>query len=329
MLEELSKEIKAQLYDRAKSPLFGGFIIAWLGWNLRAILVLFSELKYAEKIIAWEAIYPSSTIWLLNAIVFPLLSAVLFILVYPHPARWIFGYWYSQHKKLKAIQQKIEDETPLTQAEAIVLRRTAVEDQVAAQKRMTELAAQNREIEERNTALLGSMAELERDRDDARNLIVTLEEKLQAMKSQPEAATQEDLSTMLQGTYSEPTADSFPLAPKNDRPKPNSLEGLLSSINDEVKHQLVLRLPMAEDRRVMAVFLAIVAAGGAYLTVSNIVSLTDANRVDVQYGWDKLLKAGAIQEIGGSQFELTELAQDLAVQLDLTNSLPILKKAKQ
>lgn len=87
MLEELSKEVKAQLYDRAKSPLFGGFVIAWLAWNIRAILVLFSELKYAEKIAAWEKLYPNSDAWITSGIVFPLLSAVVFILLYPYPAR--------------------------------------------------------------------------------------------------------------------------------------------------------------------------------------------------------------------------------------------------
>ncbi|MDO8263486.1 MAG: hypothetical protein Q7T21_09680, partial [Gallionella sp.] len=305
--------------------LFGGFIIAWLAWNIRAVLVLFSELKYAEKITAWEKLYPNTDAWITSGIVFPLLSAVVFILLYPYPARWIFHYWYSQHKKLKAVQQSIEDEMPLTQAEAIVLRRTAVEDQVAAQKRMSELVAQNREIEERNNTLLSSIAQLEGERDKALNLVSTLEEKLRALEERPEIGSKQELSEMLQGTYSEPTTDSLPISPRGDQQEQSTFDNLIASIDPSVLNQVSARLPVTVDHRVMGVFLAIVAGGGWNLSVSDIVGVTTTNRVDVQYGFDKLERARIIQVYSGSKFELTEIGREAAVELSLTKWLPRLK----
>ncbi len=49
MLEEFSKTVKAQLYERANSPLIGSFLIAWCIWNHRFIMVLLSELSFQEK----------------------------------------------------------------------------------------------------------------------------------------------------------------------------------------------------------------------------------------------------------------------------------------
>lgn len=36
MLDDLTKEIKAQLYERVKSPLFGAFALSWAAWNSRS-----------------------------------------------------------------------------------------------------------------------------------------------------------------------------------------------------------------------------------------------------------------------------------------------------
>lgn len=57
MLQELTKEIKAQLYERAKSPLFGSFALAWITWNFRAVAAFFSDMKFNEKLAYWNSFY--------------------------------------------------------------------------------------------------------------------------------------------------------------------------------------------------------------------------------------------------------------------------------
>lgn len=223
------------------------------------------------------------------------------------------------------MQQRIEDETPLTQAEAIVLRRTAVEDQVVAQKRMSELVAQNREIGERNNALLSHIAQLESEHDRAQKTVSDLEEKLRALEEQPKPSSEKSLSEILQGTYSEPTAESFPIGPRGDQQEQSTFDNLIAAIDPDVLNQVSARLPVTADRRVMGVFLAMVAAGGWNLSISDIVSLTTANRVDVQYGFDKLERARVIEVYSGIKFELTNTGREAAVELNLTKWLPRLK----
>lgn len=124
MIEDISKSIKANMYERATSPLFGAFAISWAIWNYKTVLAIFSSMKVKEKVSYIEnEIYASEWSLILEGASYPLISAVLFILIYPHPAKWIYEYWNNQQKKLKEIKQKIEDDTPLTLDESREIRR--------------------------------------------------------------------------------------------------------------------------------------------------------------------------------------------------------------
>ena len=127
MFEELSKTIKAQLYERASSPLLGSFALSWLAWNYRFVIVLLSGMAAPEKFryidtslyLSWEEAG-------LRGGLYPLITALLLIFVYPIPARYVYEYWRKQQRALKEIQQRIDDETPLTKEEARQLRREAL-----------------------------------------------------------------------------------------------------------------------------------------------------------------------------------------------------------
>ncbi len=124
MIDDISKSIKASLYDRVTSPLFGAFAISFLFWNYKTVLILFSSMSALEKIDYIEnTIYKGYWALTLNGGVFPLLSAILFIFIYPKPAELIYEYWNKRQRDLKIIRQKIEDETPITIEEGRVLRR--------------------------------------------------------------------------------------------------------------------------------------------------------------------------------------------------------------
>lgn len=124
MIEDISKSIKSSMYERATSPLFGAFSISWALWNYKVILVIFSGMKAKEKVSYIEdTIYGAEWSLVLSGAGYPLLSAVLFILIYPFPAKWIYEYWNNQQKALKVIKQRIEDDTPLTLDESRQIRR--------------------------------------------------------------------------------------------------------------------------------------------------------------------------------------------------------------
>ncbi len=124
MFEDISKSIKATLYERTTSPLFGGFTISWSIWNYKTILVILSYMKVDEKITYIESnIYGQDWLWTsLQLSVFPLITALAFIYGYPIPARLVYEYSHKQQKKLKEVRQEIDDETPLTKAESLKIR---------------------------------------------------------------------------------------------------------------------------------------------------------------------------------------------------------------
>lgn len=128
MFDDLSKSIKAQLYERVSSPLLGSFAISWVAWNYRFVLTLISSLPLNEKLAFIDThIFPSYTQVLLQGGLYPLGTALLLIFVYPIPAKFVYAYWKKRQRDLKEVQQKIDDETPLSREEARQIRREALQ----------------------------------------------------------------------------------------------------------------------------------------------------------------------------------------------------------
>lgn len=145
MIEDISKSIKADLYERVSSPLFGAFSFSWVLWNWKFLLVLISGMKASEKInyidgtLYYGWLQPMFFLFLA-----PLISAAIFIYLYPIPAKYVFKYTKKEQKKLKKIKVEVEDDTPLSQAEHNKLRQkiTSLESSYYA-----ELSNKDSEIE--------------------------------------------------------------------------------------------------------------------------------------------------------------------------------------
>lgn len=128
MNEEIIKSIKASLYDRATSPLFGTFAVSWIIWNYRFIFVLFSPMSIIDKFsYIDETLYAASWTQWRYFLVYPLVTTALFIFVYPFPAQFVYEYWRKRQKELIEIRRKIEDETLLTVGESRKLRQRTIE----------------------------------------------------------------------------------------------------------------------------------------------------------------------------------------------------------
>lgn len=142
MFNELTNAIKAQLYEKAISPLSGAFILSWAVWNYRFILVLVSSLTYPEKISYIDNL-PISQQTFLYGLFFPFLSASVLIVLYPYLAKFFYEVSRKWQKELKEVQQKIDDEMPMDQEEARKIRRESL---LAEVKFDTELRNKNDEI---------------------------------------------------------------------------------------------------------------------------------------------------------------------------------------
>lgn len=124
MIKDIATAIKANLYDRATSPLFVTFAISWALWNHRLIITLFSSMPVWDKFAYIDDVLyagPYDTFGV--GFCFPLLTAGVFIFAYPYPAKYVFEFWRNKQKELKEAKQKIDDETPLTEEESKKIRR--------------------------------------------------------------------------------------------------------------------------------------------------------------------------------------------------------------
>jgi hypothetical protein len=184
VIQDTINSIKATLHDRATSPLFGTFALSWLVWNHRAVAVMLSPLPYADKFRYIDTtLYGPQFSWQWWVFLFlgPLISTVLFLVVYPYPAHWAFKYWRSHQKKLKAIQQKIEDEMPVTQEEARKLRRE-LEDLVVDHDK--QMVIKNAQVEAHKRDLLDSQTNEIQKRDllaEANKKLALAEDQIQQL----------------------------------------------------------------------------------------------------------------------------------------------------
>lgn len=149
MIDELSRSIRANLYERITNPLLGAASVAWVFWNYKLVLVLLSSLQLDEKIIfIEETLYPSWYWSLLYLFGFPLLSGMAFLYAYPIPAKYIYRYTRSQLKELKRIKLEVEDETPVSQEEYIKLKRKVNELENRYYSDITEKDSENARLQQ-------------------------------------------------------------------------------------------------------------------------------------------------------------------------------------
>lgn len=153
-MDDLVKSVKAQLYDRVSSPLLASFFISWLAWNHRLFIVLASsEFKVGQKFhYVDNFLYPGVYQVVCQGFLWPLLSALVILIVYPVPGRWVYEYVRKEQKRLKEIQQRIEDETPITQEEArelrLIVRTAAKSHDEQIRERDSEISALKKELAE-------------------------------------------------------------------------------------------------------------------------------------------------------------------------------------
>lgn len=122
-MEDLVNSFKAHLYDRITSPLLSSFLLSWAAWNHRLFVVLLSDLKVLEKFDFIDSkIYPTWREVCGVGFAFPLASALFLLYVYPIPARKVYEHVRAQQHQLKRLQQKIDDEMPMTNEDAQALR---------------------------------------------------------------------------------------------------------------------------------------------------------------------------------------------------------------
>jgi putative sterol carrier protein len=126
-MEDILNSIKAFLYDRSVSPLFGAFVTAWAVCNYRVLVILFSSEKYLDKFkgvnefFAPEALLLAGSTYefsgvLLHGILYPLIGACFYLFIYPTLAAPVYRFSLRKQGELRQIRQDHEN-TRLLSAE--------------------------------------------------------------------------------------------------------------------------------------------------------------------------------------------------------------------
>lgn len=190
MFEQFTNSVKATLYDRVSSPLSSSFLVSWCLWNYKIIIVLFSSMqpyqKYSSIDIFISTSYFSTPYFeavgyiLSNGFVFPLISALAYIYLYPIPSRIIYEYHIKQQLKLKNAKNKIEDLEVLTIDDSIKLKKFVL----GQEKGYVEmLNAKEMDIEQKRIeieSLISTIKTKEKENLELKNSVLELSEKIEA-----------------------------------------------------------------------------------------------------------------------------------------------------
>ncbi|MBL4588711.1 MAG: DUF1413 domain-containing protein, partial [Alphaproteobacteria bacterium] len=166
MAEDTFKSIKAFLYDRSVSPLFGAFIAAWSVWNYRVIAILLSDEKISDQFDKIDGLYPSLLIPNINYDVGvfaygwfpPMILTFFYIYVYPMLAEPVYKFSLSKQIKLKEIKQAEEDNELLTVEQSRHIREQVYKQKEEFEKiliqREEDIQQKNDEIKRKNEDLV-------------------------------------------------------------------------------------------------------------------------------------------------------------------------------
>ncbi len=118
-MDDIFKSIKAFLYDRSSSPLFGAFVVAWSVWNYRLFTILLSEETLNDKFTAIDDLFSpliitlfdsQVTIWgeLIHGAIIPAIATVTYIYIYPLLAKPVYEHSLKKQQELRRIKQEEE-----------------------------------------------------------------------------------------------------------------------------------------------------------------------------------------------------------------------------
>lgn len=120
MFEEIKKSLKASLYERTASPIVGAFVSAWLiiNWKLCLIIVLAKDTIY-ERLAHIEG---GGYIGIWPNLYAPLISAVIFLAIYPLVSIYPYRWWEWYAKKKTEIKNSMQRGVLLSLEKSIALR---------------------------------------------------------------------------------------------------------------------------------------------------------------------------------------------------------------
>ncbi|WP_229618743.1 hypothetical protein [Vibrio parahaemolyticus] len=124
MIKEITNSIKAALYQRVSSPLYGTYICSWLIYNWEVVLpLIFGSKVFDQRVIDFKSkLSPEATGFEYDTIIMPLVITSFLLVLQPLLQRFIFIYTeWNRSEGLKK-RDKYTSETMLTLEQSNELR---------------------------------------------------------------------------------------------------------------------------------------------------------------------------------------------------------------
>ncbi|MDO8774825.1 MAG: hypothetical protein Q7K57_40190 [Burkholderiaceae bacterium] len=138
--------VKSYLSERFANPLYGAFVLAWAIVNFRLLLVFGGGGTWQEKISYIDTrLYVHWGDWALYGYVYPICTAIAYLLFSPVVNRAVTVYLRKQDKTTVEELLKIEGETPIPKPEADQLRKgllTERQSRISEQQESSEKQAE-------------------------------------------------------------------------------------------------------------------------------------------------------------------------------------------
>jgi hypothetical protein len=115
--------MQKSLVERFDSPFMGSFVVAWVLWNYRFIVILFSDNTVLTTFQLIEDVaFPDFWTTTRRAIIFPALTSAVYIFAWPYPSRWISAFVSRRQKELNDMRRKISEDELLSVEESRKLK---------------------------------------------------------------------------------------------------------------------------------------------------------------------------------------------------------------
>ncbi|PMN99605.1 hypothetical protein BCT21_11585 [Vibrio sp. 10N.222.55.F9] len=319
MLTDAMTSIKAYLYERAVSPLLGSLIVSWCVWNYRLFFLAISDLKYAEKMteidryfqledthhLVWYFDWTVSNFWALG-VIFPIITAMLYLFVFPYPAKFVYEFSLNRQKELAKAKNDIEDNKQLTVEQSRVIRQQLADAEkdadVLIERKDRAIESRDRQIEElqelvneKSKDKLGQENDSDESQQELLNTIKGLQKKVEDLENDDSifrVNTGQDTSELNDSSKTPKKAEPF----IQEAPKPKVV-----SIEDKVK-QLIdigkVDSPETEDEYFAKILLSIYDAGGSKSVVTTLQQFDD--RTKARYYVDELKDKKYVSQSGGA-----------------------------
>lgn len=176
-LNNLADSIKARLYERISTPFAGGFILSWLLWNWHFVAaLLLGGQTFPERLeyIAKAGFAPDMD----SGLVYPLLSALVIVFIYPFPAMVI--YWFSELTRsiFQKIKLKAESERPISADVFREVREKFAKERADLEEQLTKRESDVRRHQDRISNLEKEVEEAKKTADQQRERARQSEEAL-------------------------------------------------------------------------------------------------------------------------------------------------------